>query len=677
VASRRRRERGHAAVLIALGGVTLLAITGLAIDGGMAAGAFRHAQNAADAGALAAARAELVNAFANPSTPSTSVTLTPVADAEVQHNGATLGTVRNPIAQRWDDNGSGISGGYVLTGATTGSVYTEAITSYIPNGNGGISASASVADLWATANAPLQPVNAHLQLVGTTSAGSMVLPPPSGAGSTMSSQVDVALLEAPSAGLSGWVNCYKATAAYTAGADTTGVQAACPPGATPSYVTANGTLLTAASADAHVGRDGHPSAQPRLQVGTVNGQDGGNTVAAAYAGSSTSVYWDLLKGLTSSATSYATNVNVNLGSLSITSTALGTTSSVSVDSTGHTSVTMTCTPATVQFSGSLLGSATVTAQLDSSCNAGGGSISGVAFGYEQPAKASACTVDGISGVATCAYQTCLLHVSLPATPPATPYPTTLCLGQNVLSFAASPVIIRGSGQCTGSTCYGCDDGSCTGCPNGCPPGATTSPLFSQFTGRVTVTAQVQQPTYFLSVIGWAHTTPAATATADIEPVVDESSSAFAASPFAMPDTGTAMTAPFQTELLTVGHTYYIYGPSMQSDNPTPVMPATWQGQLTAGSAHRVGTTVTGAAARTTTPQPYLANGPYWLLPIFNPISGAVERYGVFVPYPGQPNWGTLVNSVPAQHGYVVQATSTSSGFVTYDDSCAVSIKLLQ
>jgi hypothetical protein len=194
---------------------------------------------------------------------------------------------------------------------------------------------------------------------------------------------------------------------------------------------------------------------------------------------------------------------------------------------------------------------------------------------------------------------------------------------------------------------------------------------------VTVTAQVEQPTYFLGVIGWAHTTPAATATADIEPVIDESGSAFAGSPFAMPDTGTAMTAPFRSELLTVGHTYYIYGSAMQTDNPTPVMPGSWQGQLSAGSAHRVGSTVTGAATLTATPQPYLKNGPYWLLPIFNPLSGVVEKYGVFVPYPGQPNWGTLVNSVPVQHGYVVPATSSSGGYVTFDDSCALSIKLLQ
>jgi hypothetical protein len=195
-----------------------------------------------------------------------------------------------------------------------------------------------------------------------------------------------------------------------------------------------------------------------------------------------------------------------------------------------------------------------------------------------------------------------------------------------------------------------------------------------------VSAQIEQPTYFLGLLGWAHTRPSATASADLEPVIDESDAAFTASPFAMPDTATNMSAPYTYEHLRAGQTYYLYGSSMQTNNPAPVMPGAWQGQLTATSPHRVGTTLVGSASTTTSPQPYLSHGPYDLVPIFEPLTGLIESYGVFIPVTGHANWGTLVNSVPAfsgqpnLHGYVVQATSVP-GWITFDEG-AVSVKLL-
>jgi hypothetical protein len=149
----------------------------------------------------------------------------------------------------------------------------------------------------------------------------------------------------------------------------------------------------------------------------------------------------------------------------------------------------------------------------------------------------------------------------------------------------------------------------------------------------------------------------------------------------MPDTATSMVAPFNYEHLRAGQTYYLYGPAMQTDNNAPAMPSGWQGQLAPSSSHRVGSTLTGTATTTTTPHPYLNNGPYYLLPIFDPLTGYVESYGVFIPVPGHPNWGTLVNSqpsFPAQpslHGYLVQATSTS-GWVSYEEGAAA-VKLEQ
>lgn len=203
----------------------------------------------------------------------------------------------------------------------------------------------------------------------------------------------------------------------------------------------------------------------------------------------------------------------------------------------------------------------------------------------------------------------------------------------------------------------------------------------RFTGEVTVTAQISQPTYFLRIFGWSSTTPSATATADLEPVVDESAASFAASPFAMPDMAWSMGSGSVEEHLTVGHSYYLYGPAMLANSPSAYMQAQvgsdWQGQLAATSAHRVGSddTVTGVTGLTTTPQPYMPSGAYVLEPVFNPVSGVVEFYGVFVRVAGQQYWYTLVNSVPASGGYTVQATS-QPGWITFDEG-AVSVKLMQ
>src|SRR5579872_4474313 len=151
----RRGERGQAAVIIALGGITLLALVGLAIDGGMAAGAYRHAQNAADAGALAAARQELLNALASPSQPSNSTTLTPVAQTEVAHNhAALLDTTSGPTADAgWGTmqtvDGMGLS--YSLAASLLGSLFTSSQTTYVPNTASGLQATGALADVWTTA----------------------------------------------------------------------------------------------------------------------------------------------------------------------------------------------------------------------------------------------------------------------------------------------------------------------------------------------------------------------------------------------------------------------------------------------------------------------------------------------------------------------------------------------
>src|SRR3990172_6590357 len=65
----KKSEKGQALILIALAAVGLFAFTALAIDGGMVFSDRRHAQNAADTAALAAALAKIRTPDYPPNTP--------------------------------------------------------------------------------------------------------------------------------------------------------------------------------------------------------------------------------------------------------------------------------------------------------------------------------------------------------------------------------------------------------------------------------------------------------------------------------------------------------------------------------------------------------------------------------------------------------------------------------
>ena len=683
----RRHERGHAVVIVALGAVTLMAITGLAVDGGMAMGAYRHAQNAADAGALAAARQVYINAMTSPHAVSNSTTLTPVAQAEVQRNHATLGTVSGGTALRTDtlDSPDGISRSFAFAAAQMGSVLTGSETVYVPNVGQGLTADGALADVQTTSGPLLQPINAQLELLGAHATTMMNLAPPSGSGSEATAKVDLAIGSAPGLGQSGSITCYTADAKYKSGKDTTGPQQPCADsgGLLPAGVSASGTVATSPNPDARVGQDNHPSAWPRMIAGPVGGNAGKVTAGASLAATGARLNWDAGGTLTSSSSVIASNAQSVLPGLTIDAAQVQMTTSVSVDSKGNTKATLSCIPTTVNLSGTMAGGVQQVL-VDSSCKPSPPGPNGVTFGLAQPPPGSACSTAPGTGVVTCSISSCFLQV----VQPGAPYATTLCLGENRVSLSATPVnLTTTTSSSTSSTTTSTSSSTTTSTSTSATTSSsstTTSTTTSaglppnlwvtQFTGAVTVTAQVDQPTYFLSILGWTHTTPAATATADVESVVDESAAAFAADPFGMPDAAWSLEAPSRYEHLTVGHSYYLYGAQMQANSPAPVMPQTWQGQLAPTSAHHAGNTLTGVSTLTTTPHPYVSNGGYCLVPVFNPMDGTVEEYGVFVATANHPSWYTLVNSVPVQ-GYIVQATSLP-GWITFEEG-AVSIKLVQ
>jgi hypothetical protein len=616
---RRDGQRGHVAIVVAVSGVTLLAATGLALDGGMEAGAYRHAQNAADAGALAAARQEYVNAMATPSVLSDTASLTPMARTEVEHNSAHLASIN---------------------------AATSALTTWLPNG-GGLSGQAALAEISGPGGTLLSPLDASMELNGTTA--SALDQSVSSAGS----QIDLA--GSSVAGTTMYTNCWTASATYHAGTDTYGTPAACAMGSgtLAAGLSIAGTPLGGGGTNAKVDRNDAPSAAPRMLGVNVGGgitspfpnaQGTTVSVSSATSSSGSSLEWNPVTGLTATAEVSATGVHAVAPGVTVDATNLYMGITAWVDpTTGTPNLQATCTPTTLTFTKT--GGVQALVAVDSSCAAATSNLSAlnisatVTVPWEQPSPldgTQACSTDSVSRQVNCSGQACLVRITVETEL----YPSTLCLGETNISFVAKPTTMQ------------------------------------PFTGKVTVSATMAQPTYFLRVLGWSQTNPTASATAGVEPVIDESQAAFAASPFGMPDMGTTMTGTITFERLKPGDTYYLYGPNMQSYNPAPSWSSSWQGQLDAASPHRVGNTLLPVSGLTTSPQPYLSNGPYYLEPVFDPVSGVVEYYGVFLPVAGQPHWGTLVNSIPALHGYIVQATTSNQSWVVLEEG-AVSVKLAQ
>jgi hypothetical protein len=156
------------------------------------------------------------------------------------------------------------------------------------------------------------------------------------------------------------------------------------------------------------------------------------------------------------------------------------------------------------------------------------------------------------------------------------------------------------------------------------------------------------------VVGINKTSPSATATARVLMVTDVSDLYFTSSPYAIPEYAQRMDSPFTFERLTLGHQYYLYGAQMSTYSPALVMGTTWQGQVSAPTGHAVGNFLTGAGGAGPGLQTYTSPGNYSLVPVID-AAGRVLYYAEFQKVPGQPNWGKLVNSVPAQGGVIVQA----------------------
>ena len=610
-----------------------MSATGLAIDGGMAAGAYREAQNAADAGALAAARTEYRDQMQTPPTNSTLAELTGVAQTEVGHNHASWGSIT----------------------ATPNSN-----TTWAPTSTTGVTSQSAFAAI--TTSLPAQPpqVDKTTIVLNANYAQAQTQYAPTGLGGSTSSANDyMTYANATQNPLSQWeyLNCASSVAKYHFGNDTQGtVDPGCSGGTLPAQVTSAGTMLSSVNPSTDVQSDNAPSASSTITVANeTQAITGVASASASVVQSGSQQGWSPKTGLTSSASTSATNVQVTTQNVDVSASSLMMSMTVSFPP-GATSpvVTPTCAPTTLNFSAGVgvpLGSILQSVPLDSSCNISGTLpvVPGTTITspwYSPSNYNNACSYNALTGTWSCSLQSCLLQIVVPVTvTPAQATDTTVCLGQVVSNFSVQALTI------------------------------------SSFVGAVTVNATVPQPTYFMRVAGISQTSPTAQATADIEGITDESSAAFLASPFGMPADATEMDSPFQYRALQPGHRYYLWGPNMYSYSPS-ALGSSFEGQLANTSGHAVGSTVTsvgGLIPNTAAPLAY-GVGQYFLEPVFDPTSLRILYYGVFEVLASDPlHTATLVNSMPvttasgAVYGPIVQSLSTS-GWIPFDQG-AVSIKL--
>lgn len=628
--SGRPGERGNALAVVAIGATALIGATGLAIDGGMAAGAYRHAQNAADAGALAAVRTEFNDATLVPPVQTSASSLGGVAQNEVQHNKAQFGSINS---------------------SSTNS------TIWGPSTTGGMSAQAALAEASTTitGNPPPNPLSIDVDAFGAKSWGWIKSAPsdPPSDGSKASALATLVQGNSQILNQSGYgaATCNQATASYMANQNTVGAQTPCPPGTLPAQISYAGSLVATPNADAEVNAANAPSSKPTITVVNPSVSPGGNgaSVSAAAVTSSSTVGWVAppasatgnVNPPSPSTTASVTMTNMTAGITGVTATASSLTMSVTLSmdtGTSRPKFTPICQPATITVTAPPLPSTTLQQQSDCKTTTVT-PIPGIDVTVDSFSPANDVTrICSQSGTTwSCSVQTCMVRIYQALTS------TTVCVGELILSFGITPM----------------------------------NAVLTPFAGIVTVTANVPQPTYFMRVLGWNQTDPSASGTAAVENVVDESPSAFAASAFGMPSAGTCMAGTgclHVYETLQPGHEYYIYGLNMTSYNPTMWMGSAWQGQLDGSSKHHVGSQVTPSSSTTPAPKPFPGT-PYYLEPVFEPGSGIVLYYAVFLPDSLHPNWGTLVNSIPADNGPIVDADG--AGMWTMLTPGAVTIKVIQ
>lgn len=622
---RRRDSRGQSLVFVALSGVALMGIVGVALDGGMEAGNFRTAQNAADAGALAAARLIFVDSRTVPPTVPTVTQMTNASNAEIRHNKAIPGK-------------ADLSAALVTTGGT--------LDNFVPDAGTGVIAHAALATVSAQVNAFLATVTATVAATESNAQG--LVRTIAAGGSSALGQVDlasvnltVAILGIPIS-VQGGLLCLQSSLTYPAALSGSLLgswigSAACPLnslGLVTSLLGALGTItgsaginLSPESTNAFISGvvPYMPHSISSNALTTVNILNLGTAVTASAA--------NVVSQVGQSANVIASD-DFNLANVATGLLGLG----VSVPlvnihaelnytpAGGVTAPAPTCDTGSVTIGGSSY-------SILPNCHIPGLPLSLLGVTIED--FTTSVTTSGCPGL-TCSEHGCFLELSVLASI------ADVCLGEFDLSAAGSRM---STSAAAGNTAL---------------------------TNAITVTAHKDTPTFFMRVLGWTATHPTADSSAAVLQVADESTDAFAKAPYTMPSVATNMDCPCTVAPLVVGHQYYLYGALKQTYSPVDKFASTWQGLVSAPSGHQVGATLSSVAGTGSGPGVYVTGGSYYLLPVVDPANALVEYYAVFKTVAGHPTWGQLVNNIP-----VPAVPSSTWALDAFGQAGAVTVKLTQ
>jgi hypothetical protein len=622
---RRRDSRGQSLVFVALSGVALMGIVGVALDGGMEAGNFRTAQNAADAGALAAARLIFVDSRTVPPTVPTVTQMTNASNAEIRHNKAIPGK-------------ADLSAALVTTGGT--------LDNFVPDAGTGVIAHAALATVSAQVNAFLATVTATVAATESNAQG--LVRTIAAGGSSALGQVDlasvnltVAILGIPIS-VQGGLLCLQSSLTYPAALSGSLLgswigSAACPLnslGLVTSLLGALGTItgsaginLSPESTNAFISGvvPYMPHSISSNALTTVNILNLGTAVTASAA--------NVVSQVGQSANVIASD-DFNLANVATGLLGLG----VSVPlvnihaelnytpAGGVTAPAPTCDTGSVTIGGSSY-------SILPNCHIPGLPLSLLGVTIED--FTTSVTTSGCPGL-TCSEHGCFLELSVLASI------ADVCLGEFDLSAAGSRM---STSAAAGNTAL---------------------------TNAITVTAHKDTPTFFMRVLGWTATHPTADSSAAVLQVADESTDAFAKAPYTMPSVATNMDCPCTVAPLVVGHQYYLYGALKQTYSPVDKFASTWQGLVSAPSGHQVGATLSSVAGTGSGPGVYVTGGSYYLLPVVDPANALVEYYAVFKTVAGHPTWGQLVNNIP-----VHAVPSSTWALDAFGQAGAVTVKLTQ
>lgn len=610
---------------MAVSGVALITVTGLALDAGYAAGKYRQTQAAVDAGSLAAARAIAVAAETSPPTFPSKASLKTVSDREVQHNGALPGT--------FSSGGGGGGGGGSSASLTTGGYdYFIPDTSSVSGATAGYSGVKShVALTTVSASVPLV-ANVKVALdeaEADAAVGSAAL----GGHATANGQVDVANIQATILGLISTGNhlsnikCHSSSRTYSSTGPTSPPGTSCDSalgalvdtilGIIDPVVSTVGVSVAPGQTTSSIGSTSapyFPQAYSSQALATTSSVTDASTAVSTSAGSVTAQVGN--------SPSVLASADLNLASLAVSgilsvSAAAGTVhAQLDYSPTGGITASWKCDTATVTVAGTAY-------PLPADCTIPSlpPTIAGVSV------RTNSYVLTCVSAL-NCQLKGCLLDLSVAATV------ADVCLG-------AIDLTAVGSKWSTSSTTSGSGSTDSGGPGSGSGGWGTAGGL----TGCVTTTGYSNSPTFFMSVMGWMVTHPSGSSTSCLLQVADEGGAAFTSAPYAIPDWATPQDCACNSAPLALGHQYYLYGSFMQTYSPVAKFTASWAGQVSAVAGHSVGSTLSSVNGSGPGPSTYVSGGSYYLIPVINPATAIVEYYAVFKTVAGNSHLGLLTNSI--------------------------------